>query len=273
LISLPITQLKEDVQTFHLSNFESFTENITNQSPHRDAKSFELSEDQANNKLGLECYNFNEKLDKPNPKLLKGKSANSNDRSDDSSGDNSRTESELMEDPDLYQPNLQRAESEKRAENYNCDDLDMLTGAEKMLPKLRLEGTTSVISPNEGVYRGNLHHQKGNHFREPMFCTDDANIAADPQRVSERPEIMRLNSYDNIVPLEAMAATNKNNQENIVISPTQPHHHHHSQNNHDSHPLQSSRKSSACRKSLSMSKTKKESKQFFKGKSPLSPLF
>ena len=166
-----------------------------------------------------------------------------------------------MEDPDLYQPNLQHAESEKRNQNYNCDDLDMLTGAENMLPKLRLEGTTSVISPNEAVHRGNIHHhQKVNHFREPMFCSDDANIAADPQRVSERPEIMRLNSYDNIVPFEAMVAS-KGNQENLVISPAQPHHN--NQNKNDSHPLQSSRKSSMCRKSLSMSKTKKESKQIF----------
>jgi len=178
---------------------------------------------------------------------MKGKSMNpnNNDNSDDSSNENNRvdsskTESELMEDPDLYEQNPDQANIKLR------DDHDMIAGAERNLPKLRLEGTTSVISPNEASQRGNLQH--GTHFREPMFCCEDANIAADPQRVSERPEIMRLNSYDNLVSHEPVTMKNQE----VMVSPAQI------GNHNDPNALKSSRRPSAVRKSMSMSKTKKE---------------
>jgi len=209
-----------------------------------DAKSFELSEERVNNNINLESYILT------NPSLMKGKSMNpnsnnNNDNSDDSSNENNRvdsskTESELMEDPDLYEQNPGQASNKLR------DDHDMIAGAERNLPKLRLEGTTSVISPNEAGQRGNLN-QHGTHFREPMFCCEDANIAADPQRVSERPEIVRLNSYDNLVSHEPMS--NKNQE--VMVSPAQ------TGNNNDPNALKSSRRPSAVRKSMSMSKTKK----------------
>jgi len=215
--------------------------------------SFELAEKQSRQgSPHLQNYNFQKRCTlmerqnsgRPQGNQLVTEQKSNSDSSNENQLDEGETEQELMDDPELYERReSSKGSGENRDNNPNEIDLDN----EAILGKLRLEGTYSTPGPlnlSPTRLRGNTCQE-----RELNICTK-----ADPLRVSQRLELLRMNSYDNIPQPEER----QRQMEGELGSPSKLH-------KDEYMPMRVSQRMSTG-KSLSMSKmtkTKKESKRIF----------
>jgi len=215
--------------------------------------SFELAEKKS--LYGSPClqnYNFQKKcslMERQNSRHQEQRNINlSEDSSNENQLDEGETEQELMEDPDLYENKESSKGSGENKENKNSNDYAFDLDNEAILGKLRLEGTKStpgeiILSPTR------IARARGNTFCQGAMDRElDVCCQGEPLRIPQRIELMKLNTFDNIPQPEER----QKQMENELGSPTKL-------NKDEYHPLGISQKSSTTKRSLSMSKTKKES--------------
>ncbi len=185
--------------------------------------------------------------------------------SDESSNENQFeegvTEQELMNDPELYERKDSSKSNSDKQENHHHHHHhkkpnyfnDVIIDNEVVLSKLRLEGTHSTpghIAPSPTKKRIDLHHNQHEmimQHRELSEYCEQIDTKADPVRVTQRVELIRLNSYDNVPQPEER----QRNLEGELGSPTK-------RRNGDYTPIRPTVKPSNS--SLAVTKTKKESR-------------
>ena len=254
--------------------------NINQHNSNANAKSFELDENYR--KDHINDYNFFNKcqLGKPGrafdkdqkPEVThatrkirtesrKESMKDSDDSSNDDQPDEGRTELELMDDPELYESGEESTANKRRIQmkkqGFSHEDLSL--ERENRLAEISLKKNANPaqsysvthIKPDssENPVQALVGSRRVSSKIEGVVTCDDINIKFDPLRLSQKLDLVRMNSVEikRHVQEEPEQVEKKAQGSPLKL---------------ESDLLKAKRKPSLCQKNLNVTKTKKESKLF-----------